>query len=196
MSVLQFKIMLKGIYPPIWRQIQVSSLCTFWDLHVAIQDAMGWEDYHLHLFEIINSKTGKKEVIGIPEDNGFDDDATMPGWNYKVSDYIHAPANQQIVYVYDFGDHWEHIIEFEGEYKKQIGKKYPLCLSGKRACPPEDVGGIHGYQNYAQIMLDPLHPRYSELMEWRGKFDAEKFDPRMIKFSDPNIRWKRAFVGG
>ena len=65
-KVYQFKITLKGIKPPIWRRIQVPENYTFWDLHVAIQDSMGWEDYHLHEFEILDPSKGLKVNIGIP----------------------------------------------------------------------------------------------------------------------------------
>ena len=81
----QFKITLQDITPPIWRRIQISNQCTFWDLHVAIQDAMGWTDSHLHEFTAINTATGKKEFIGIPDDEGFDDVHPMlAGWDVKV----------------------------------------------------------------------------------------------------------------
>jgi len=71
-TVFQFKITLQDIFPLIWRRIQISKQCTFWDLHVAIQDAMGWTDSHLHEFKVFNLATGKKEYIGIPDDEGED----------------------------------------------------------------------------------------------------------------------------
>src|SRR5436305_1600776 len=106
--VFQFKITLQEIHPQIWRRIQISDLYTFWDLHVAIQDAMGWWDYHLHDFKVINPMTGEKEHMGIPADDDFDILNTLPGWNFKVRDYIHA--NEKIIYSYDYGDGWKHIV--------------------------------------------------------------------------------------
>ena len=145
--VLQFKITLQNITPLIWRRIQISNQCTFWGLHVAIQDAMGWTDSHLHEFKVINPATGKKEYIyiGIPDDEGEDVHPMLAGWEVKVEHYMRSEANQKMFYLYDFGDSWEHLIEFEGEHDKQIDK-YPVCLAGERACPPEDVGGIPGYE--------------------------------------------------
>ena len=78
-KVFQFKITLKGIRPPIWRRIQIPETYTFWDLHVAIQDAMGWFDSHLHRFEILNPSTGMEEEIGIPDEEFEWDTVTLPG---------------------------------------------------------------------------------------------------------------------
>lgn len=86
--VFQFKITLQNIKPMIWRRIQVSDLYTFWDLHVAIQDAMGWTDSHLHQFEIMNPTISKKEYIGIPDEDGEDAYRTLAGWDVKVKDYM------------------------------------------------------------------------------------------------------------
>ena len=128
-SVFQFKITLEGIEPAIWRRIQISDECTFWDLHVAIQDAMGWKDCHLHHFAVIDPATNKKQLMGIPNDEGFDDNNTLPGWDYQVKNYI--AANNQMLYVYDYGDDWQHLIEFEGVHEKKNTTKYPICLAGE-----------------------------------------------------------------
>jgi hypothetical protein len=194
-SAFQFKITLQDITPPIWRRIQISNQCTFWDLHVAIQDAMGWTDSHLHEFTAINIATGKKEFIGIPDDEGFDDAHPMlAGCDVKVEHYMRSEANQKMLYLYDFGDSWEHLIEFEGEQEKHFNK-YPVCLAGERACPPEDVGGIPGYENFISIINTPRHKERKELLEWvGGKYDPEKFDPKKVKFDNPKTRWHKAFT--
>ena len=98
-SVFQFKATLQDIEPAIWRRIQVSEACTFWDLHVAIQDAMGWKDCHLHHFEVIDHNTGEKIFMGIPKDDGFDDEQTLSGWDYRVIDYV--TENHQMIYLID-----------------------------------------------------------------------------------------------
>jgi len=193
-KILQFRIILQGARPPIWRQIQISNTCTFWDLHVAIQDAMGWEDSHLHQFEVKNPKTGTPEYMGIPENEGCDECDTLGGWLFKVRDYVcNIKANQKILYLYDFGDHWEHSLQFEGEHSREAGVKYPICLAGERACPPEDVGGIPGYENYLEIMQDPLHEEHDEMLEWRGKFNSESFNPQKVRFDNPKKRLTHAF---
>jgi len=191
--VLQFKITLQGIVPSIWRRIQISDLCSFWDLHVAIQDAMGWLDCHLHHFEMNHSIEKGKEHMGIPDDDGFDDVLkTLPGWDYRVKDYL--IINKQFIYEYDYGDGWIHLIEFEGEYPKQDNIKYPVCLDGERACPPEDVGGIPGYEHLIEVINKPKHPERKEILEWvGGSYDPNHFDPKKVKFDNPTKRWKKAF---
>ena len=190
-QVYQFKISLWGIRPPIWRRIQVPETYTFWDLHVAIQDVMGWVDYHLHEFGITSLKNGEKRRIGIPE--GDFDEEILPGWKQKISNYF-SLENRKADYVYDFGDDWEHIVELEKILPKEEKVKYPICIKGKRACPPEDCGGISGYYNLLEIMKDSEHEEYEEMLEWLGGvFDPEHFDVEDVRFDDPNKRRKIAF---
>ncbi len=140
-QVYQFKIALWGIKPPIWRRIQVPETYTFWDLHVAIQDVMGWADYHLHLFEVVDPSTGIKIEIGIPEKEFGEYGETRPGWKEKIADWF-TMENRKADYTYDFGDNWEHKIELEKVLLREEGIKYPICIKGRRACPPEDCGGL------------------------------------------------------
>jgi hypothetical protein len=190
-QVYQFKIALKGIKPPIWRRIQVPETYTFWDLHVAIQDAMGWDDYHLHGFELANPLTGLKQKIGIPDevfDRGF-----LPGWRQKIADYF-SMANQSASYDYDFGDDWEHKIQLEKILPRDKGVMYPICIKGKRACPPEDCGGIWGYAELLEIIANPNHEEYEGMLRWLGgEFDPEHFDIKEVCFDDPDKRLKMAF---
>jgi len=190
--VFQFKITLLEIEPLIWRRIQISDQCTFWDLHVAIQDAMGWTDSHLHQFKLPISPS-KYKYVGIPGEKGEDFYPMIPGWKMKVSDHYKSTTNQKIFYLYDFGDKWENLIEFEGEYEK-TAEKYPICLSGERACPPEDVGSIQGYEDFLTAIKDPKHEDHLRLLEWIGrKFDPEEFSAENVKFSNSNIRLKKLF---
>jgi len=192
--VFQFKITLQGIHPPIWRRIQISDLCTFWDLHVAIQDAMGWWDYHLHDFKVINPITNKKGHMGIDADDDFDILNTLPGWDFKVRDYI--SANEKMIYSYDYGDGWKHMVEFEGEHSKlKQSRDYPICVDGERACPPEDVGGVPGYENFIIAINDPNHEEHDKFLQWvGGKYDPNKFSPKKVKFDNPRKRWFKAFT--
>jgi len=188
--IYQFKITLWGIRPPIWRRIQVPETYTFWDLHVAIQDAMGWADYHLHEFEITSPQSRGKTRIGIPE--GDFDREVLPGWKQKIADYF-TQENRTANYMYDFGDGWEHKIELEKILPREKNVKYPTCIKGKRACPPEDCGGIGGYYNLLEIMGNPNHEEYDDMLEWLGEeFDPEHFDINEVMFDDPNKRRKIA----
>jgi hypothetical protein len=193
--VFQFKITLQDIDPPIWRRIQVPAKYSFWDLHVAIQDAMGWFDCHLHAFRF-KKPHGKNVIeIGIPIDEAYDIDI-IPGWDEYIADHCVEPG-KTIEYEYDFGDGWHHEILFEGILLKEKGVRYPICLDGERACPPEDCGGVPGYQNLIEILRNPGDEEYENTMEWLsewyGRYDPEAFDAKGIKFDNPKKRWKITF---
>jgi len=163
--VYQFKITLKGVRPPIWRRIQVPEFYTFWDLHVAIQDAMGWLDYHLHEFEIIKPSTGLEVNIGIPDDDFGRE--VLSGWKTKIAKYF-SMRNRLSSYTYDFGDNWEHAVRLEKILPRDENMGYPRCIAGRRACPPEDCGGVWGYERLHEIINDPESDEYEETLEWVG----------------------------
>lgn len=187
--IYQFKISLKRTKPKIWRRIQVPAASyTFSDLHVAIQNAMGWDNVHLHQFDMKHPRTGLKISIGQPApDYGFDyglGPEIIPEENAKVSKYFVAEKNKAI-YLYDFGDGWAHEIVLEKILPSEAGVKYPRCIAGKRACPPEDCGGVYGYEELLKIIADPEHEEYKEKMEWleeigRDDFDPDEFDPTSV----------------
>ena len=192
-QVYQFKITLIGVKPPVWRRIQVPETYTFWDLHVAIQDAMGWSDSHLHQFDVINSSTGMEVEIGIPEKEFGWAREILPGWKQKISNYF-SMENRLADYVYDFGDDWEHKIQLEKILPREKNINYPVCIKGKKACPPEDCGGIYGYENLLEIINNPNHKEYEEMIEWLGgEFAPEHFDAEEVVFDDPDKRRKIAF---
>ncbi len=194
--ILQFKISLKGVSPPIWRRLQVPCTYTFWDLHVALQDAMGWLDYHLHMFDLRDPITRKRVMIGIPDDDGFEDDiAFLPGWTLLVVNFL-TLANRTATYTYDFGDDWRHTVRLERIESRDKKRKYPVCLAGRRACPPEDCGGIFGYFEFLEAIKNPNHEEHQNMLKWvDGHFDPEYFDRTSVLFDDPHERWKKAFIG-
>lgn len=180
-NVYQFRIDLKDIRPPIWRRIQVPETYTFWDLHVAIQDAMGWKDYHMHEFQITDPSFGERIRIETPE------------WEKKIADWLNIETSTAN-YIYDFGDFWEHKVKLEKIIPREKGVNYPICIKGKRACPPEDCGGVWGYEELLEIIKDPDHEEYEEMIEWVGEdFDPEHFDPKEVVFDDPDRRREDAF---
>jgi hypothetical protein len=182
MNGMQFKITLRGIMPPIWRRIIVPAAYSFWDFHVAIQDSFGWLDCHLHAFEL------DKIQIGIPDPDGNEISKIKPGWEIKLKKHF-AKVGTKINYMYDFGDGWEHEIEFENKIEKETKK--PICIEGKRACPPEDCGGTGGYESFYEIIKTKKGKEYKEMMEWYGKeYDPEEFDPKKVFFDDPESRLK------
>jgi hypothetical protein len=193
LDVLKFSIELLGIQPPIWREVLVPARYTFWELHVAIQDAMGWLDYHLHAFHV-QTEEASPAVFGIPLDE--DSEPTWPGWEHSVVDYVSAP-DTVMRYDYDFGDGWTHSVRLLSVEPREIGQKYPRCTAGKRACPPEDCGGVTGYTELVYVLLDPSDDDHEQMMEWIPQgWMPEMFDPSAVRFSNPKRRWKRAFGEG
>ena len=194
--VHQFLIVLRGTEPLVWRRIQVPQKYSFWDLHVAIQDAMGWLDYHLHEFRLLDADEQAVVLIGIPDDDEPEDRPVVPGWEVPLSKFFerrawHAPP---AVYAYDFGDDWEHVVVHEGLEPAVAGLSYPRCVSGARRCPPEDCGGVHSFAEFLKAIADPTHPEHESTLQWSGRdYDAEAFTPEAVTFGDPKKRWKKAF---
>ena len=195
--VCQFKITLKDIDPPIWRRILVPEKFNFWELHVAIQDAMGWLNYHLHVFLVRKKDSQALIEIGIPDENLFDDDtAILQCWKVHISEYFQK-SGDFCMYEYDFGACWQHEVIFEGFLVRELGQEYPFCIDGERACPPEDCGGVPGYDNLLKIISNPNHEEIIDMISWLGKkFYPEEFDNEKVKFHNPKIRFKRAFPEG
>lgn len=168
----QFKITLLDYRPPIWRRIQVKD-CTLDKFHERIQTAMGWTNSHLHQFEVGGAVYGDPELIDQDFDECFYYDSTIT----RLSEIIPKDGKRfRFKYEYDFGDGWEHEIWFEGCLRAEKAARYPVCLEGERACPPEDVGGVWGYPEFLAALADPHDERHDEYLEWAGPFDPEAFD--------------------
>lgn len=175
-TVFQFKITLLGVKPAIWRRIQVTD-CTLDKLHEYIHTSMGWTNSHLHRFEIGKKRYADPMLMEEDmEEFGYKDSTTT-----MLSDIV--PKNRRrmrFLYEYDFGDCWGHEVVFEGCPKAEVGGKFPVCLEGERACPPEDCGGWPGYANLLEALGDKKHAEHESMMEWIGGwFDPEEFDPSL-----------------
>lgn len=195
--VMRFRITLKGVDPPIWRLIDVPETYTFWDLHVAIQDSMGWLDCHLHSFNAPRRYGRVPFRIGIAHDE-FDDES-LAGWEVPITS-VFADVGATMEYEYDFGDSWFREVILVGILLKEPALKYPLCVDGRRACPPEDCGGIPGFDELLEILSDPSHEERAGMVEWlKGHamnywpYDPDKFDPSAVKFDSPRRRFRIAF---
>lgn len=165
-SLYQLKVTLQGIRPPIWRRLVVpdGSLAR---LHEVIQAAMGWENYHLYAFEIGGTDYADPESAG---ELGMRDARRA-----RLGDVVPG-AKFKFIYNYDFGDDWRHEVLVEKVLPPGSVAEVPTCLDGKRACPPEDVGGPWGYPAFLEALADPKHARHEEVVEWIGAFDPEAFD--------------------
>jgi len=102
-----------------------------------------------------------------------------------------------MAYTYDFGDDWQHEVVLEDVAVPTPRTRYPRCADGEGACPPEDCGGPHGYQDLLGVLADRNHPEHDSMLEWLGgRRDPAAFDPRSVHFDDPQERWMIAFAGG
>ena len=168
-NILQLKITLKGIRPPIWRRVEVKDDITFYELHHVIQIAMGWWNAHLFEFKVGDYK------IGITEDD-WDTEDTIESKDIVVSQVVDT-EKMKFRYIYDFGDWWEHEIVVEKISPVDKNKTYPASIGGKRNCPPEDVGGFPGYMHLLEVLKDKKNPEREDMIEWLGEeYDPEEFD--------------------
>lgn len=160
-EIYQLKITLTGSKPPIWRRVLVPSDFTLNQLHDVIQNCFAWDGSHLYAFEI-----GKKSY----------DDENPRSLNKKLNTFSFG-VKSKFKYIYDFGDYWEHDILVEKILADNAKNKYPQCTGGARAAPPEDCGGVHGYEYKLSVLTDKKHPEYEEVSEWLGEdFDPQAFD--------------------
>ena len=166
--VYQLKVTLKGSRPPIWRRMQVINDTTLAQLHRLLQCVMGWEDAHLYQFVISGIRYGDPRLLG---ELDAEDARTVPLATLGLCE------KRKFLYEYDFGDSWEHELLVEKILPRDEGKRYPVCLTGKGACPPEDCGGIWGYASFLEAIRDSEHPEHDEMLEWvGGEFDPDIFD--------------------
>lgn len=175
-AIYQLKISLRHIKPPIWRRVQVFNSITLEELHWIIQIVMGWEDYHLHQFTI----------------NGVEYGMPQPEYEFDVEDEGEVQLKQVVTgenfkfhYTYDFGDSWDHEILIEKILPPDKEGIYPICIKGKRACPPEDCGGPYGYPDFLEALQNPSHPEHETMAEW---MEGSDFDPEMCDIKDINER--------
>ncbi len=154
--IYQLKVTLRGTKPSIWRRLLVPGDTRLSRLHRILQRAMGWDDSHLHAFTLGGGKIGSEPRLSLEQ--------VLPSEKGRLR------------YEYDFGDGWEHDILVEKLLARQEDVWYPRCVAGERACPPEDVGGIWGYEELLEALQDPKHERHEEFLEWAGEFDAKLFD--------------------
>jgi Plasmid pRiA4b ORF-3-like protein len=173
----QIKVTLHGSQLPIWRRIQVGSDTTLAKLHRILQRVMGWQDSHLHQFTV------QGERYSVPSEENEGPRKPKDERKHKLSD-LNLSEGSEFQYTYDFGDNWEHVLAVEKAFSPDKDARYPVCLAGARACPPEDVGGIPGYEGFLRAISHPKHPEHQEYLEWiGGSFDSEAFDVEAVNQS-------------
>ncbi|MGH3397636.1 MAG: plasmid pRiA4b ORF-3 family protein [Streptosporangiaceae bacterium] len=178
MLAYQLKITLRGVSkPPVWRRVLVPAGITLGDLHDVIQIAMGWDNYHLHVFSV-----GLQEYGPPGNELGHANEDRV-----RLLQLLAGPGDR-LRYTYDFGDDWEHDIVLEEARPLVPGEAYPSCVAGKGACPPEDCGGTWGYAELKEVLANPAHEDHLDRLEWLGLDTGEDFDPREFSAADVNPR--------
>lgn len=179
MPIYQVKITLQGVELPIWRRLLVPSDRTLAQFHHLIQAAMGWTNSHMYLFRLGPvSFVDPHDSSALLEMTAIDARKVKLGHIIPLRRPFRGEFRHVIEYEYDFGDSWLHEVLFEDVLPPDPARKTPVCTEGARACPPEDVGGVWGYQEFVTAINDPDHPEHDEYMEWidEGSFDPEAFD--------------------
>ncbi|HUW05299.1 MAG TPA: plasmid pRiA4b ORF-3 family protein [Williamwhitmania sp.] len=178
-QIYQIQIALKDSKPKIWRRLLIPSDMLLADLHKVIQTSMGWTNSHLHQF----IKDKKFYEARQPDDDFWDDFKSIDYKKKKirVSDLL-LVEKETMIYEYDFGDGWEHVITLEKILPVEEGRKYPTCVAGKMACPPEDCGGVWGYAEMLKTIQQPEHEDYNDTIEWLG----ENFEPEYFNVDEVN----------
>lgn len=190
-SAYQLRVTLLETHPPIWRRIVVPPNASAEFLHSVIQTSMGWTDSHLHQF--ILGKRPNYVYVGLPDPDFERDVPTLDSSHFTIRELM-ARSGGKVAYEYDFGDSWEHEVRLEREIPVEPGMQLPACLDGARACPPEDCGGVGGYEDIVKMLQDPkFEPRNGprdELMQWVGPdFDPEAFDVGIVNaLLSPTLR--------
>jgi hypothetical protein len=169
MSIARLKITLKHVKPAVTRRVEVPVGIKLSDLHLVIQAAMPWWNYHLYEFRAADFGWG------VP-DPDYGSDNPLDAGKATLRDVLEDTGVKSLTYLYDFGDGWEHRIAIEWIGEPEPGVAYPRLLDAKGRCPPEDVGGPWGYQEYLGAMADPKHERHAEMVAWRGP----DFDPKVV----------------
>lgn len=181
--ILQVKVSLAGARPPIWRRVLLESSTTLAEFHHILQWAMGWTDSHLHQFEaggVIYGRPDPESAFAVKNER-----------TVRLGEVLRK-AKDGLRYEYDFGDDWLHEIVLEKIISRDPGQLYPWVAGGKRACPPEDCGGIYGYYEKLAVLADPAHPDHQEISDWIG----ENFDPQAFSADALNRQLHRRQGGG
>jgi Plasmid pRiA4b ORF-3-like protein len=166
-SLFQLKITLHYLHPPIWRRVLVPDTITLRRLHTVIQSVMDWGGGHLHEFRL--PARGFGPPLRRFGHEGEDENATL------LRDVL-ARKGRTLHYEYDFGDGWLHAIKLEKILPMEPGGRYPVCVAGARACPPDDCGGPPGYDQLVEAVANPSAPDNARLLAWCGQWDPEAFD--------------------
>lgn len=172
-AIARLNIILDYVTPEVSRKLDVPFGIRLDQLHLALQAAMGWSNSHLYMFLF------KRVSFGIPDpewDNGH-----LDARKATLDSVIEDVGGKTFKYIYDFGDDWCHTIKIERVITADPLIPYPYLIGGTGRCPPEDIGGPPGYEEFLEAMADPKHERHDEMIQWWGEpFDPKAVDPAKI----------------
>ena len=194
LGVYELRITLQEIRPPVWRLVQIPDTLRLSRLHDVLQAAIGWTDSHLHRFE----KDGR--CWGVPEPDEDDGIEIIDESRTPVGAVLTTPGDSML-YVYDYGDNWRHDVVLE-KILPAAGMVHPVCLAGERHSPPEDVGGVSGYEEFLEVIFEPGHEEYEHYVRWAegpsplnrsvGRFQPEEFNIMAVNDALSRMRWPSA----
>lgn len=180
-NAVTIRISLDEIEPEVWRRLVLPAQWNLEQLHLAIQAAFNWWNYHLYEFRIGGLRYGDVEVLS---EDAFDDDPRV--FDFREVRLRDFGQGSVFNYHYDFGDNWCHTIVIEEFVALGVTPKLGTCVGGARARPPEDVGGVSGYERFLDIMSDKTDDEYADTKRWcGGHFDPEWFDLAVV---DKDVR--------
>ena len=190
-QIVRIRIMLDGMDPATWRRVELPLSNSLKTLHLAIQAVMLFENYHLFRFDVGETS------YGIPLDDDWMDPPTRDAGNIRLGKLVERGVTA-FTYTYDFGDDWRHSIEIEGVFPADPEADYPRFVDGERRAPPEDVGGLPGFEQFLNAMAKTRHPARKSMLEWYGRpFDPadishDKIHARMAKLAKRRAHGKAA----
>lgn len=171
-TIHRLKVTLKNVKPPVWRRIEIDSYVKLDVLAVILEDAMGWDGYHLHAFEIGDTTYRDRQYVDDSPWGRRQRDESR----HRLSNLL-SQVGDKARWDYDFGDGWEHDLVVEAIEPADPTISYPRCVAGRRMCPLEDCGGPWGYAHMLEVIADPSHEEHAELADWLPpSFDPEHFD--------------------
>ncbi len=185
-ATYRIRVDLDGANPPIWRRLELASDLTLARLHDIVQTAMGWTDSHLHEFASGDSPTDRLAEHYRPQASLDDDVLGVDEASVRLDEVLAEPGDR-LFYSYDLGDDWSHTLRLEAVSPREPEQPAAACLAGARACPPEDCGGIWGYQDLLRTLSRPESADAEDLLEWvgpgfdPGRFDADEVNATLVR---------------
>lgn len=189
---LVLHVALRDLDPPVWRRLRVPDRLTLHQLHRVLQLAFGWLDYHLYAFTPGTPASGRSARGGAAArvrygepDPEWDDpaDVEMRDSRQVTLQALALRRGARLTYTYDFGDDWTHDLTVEQVIAAaEPDEGVPMILDGARAGPPEDAGGVSGYERLLAALADPDDPEHEEMKAWAAlwggaPYDPDRFDP-------------------